>query len=331
MVAPLHNLVYNELIKIISKKRILVIALILLILIPIFTYAQLQTTQETIKKLGTSDWRTLLQQQIIDQQNRLTSSRLPDEFRKFIQLNIQQQQYYLNNNINPAAPGAPTFMRNFVEQGVSLFIPLLIVVVAADLVSSEQSGGTIKLLLTRPVRRWKILLSKYIALLLTTSLIITITAVLSYLISGVVFGYSGWTMPVLIGFSQNSSQILVNSVQSIPQWEYLLMAYGLAWFACVTVATISFMVSVLVRNTASSMGIMLAAIISGSLLAQLAPNWNQIKYVAFVQLNLIDYLSGDPILINGLTLPFSLAVLSVWSIIALIISFVVFTRRDVLA
>jgi ABC-2 type transport system permease protein len=327
----LFNLVYNEVLKVIRKKRILVVTLILLVLIPIFTYAQYQTVQNAVKQLGTSDWKVMLQQQIVDQQNRLSSSNLPQEWKEFIRLNVKQQQYYLNNNINPTAPGAPTFIRKFVEQSVSLFLPLLVVILAADIVSSEHSGGTIKLLLTRPVKRWKILLSKYIALLLSISLMVMITAILGYLISGVIFGYKGWTMPVLTGFQTQNGQLITTNVYLIPQWRYILMAYGLAWFACIAVGTLSFMVSVLVRSTSSSMGIMLAAVISGTLLGQLAPSWNALKYLAFTNLELTNYLSGQPVLVTGMSLPFSLAVLSIWSLIGLIVAFVVFTRRDVLA
>ena len=39
---------------------------------------------------------------------------------------------------------------------------LLTVIVAAGIVASEFSQGTIKMLLTRPVKRWKILLSKFL-------------------------------------------------------------------------------------------------------------------------------------------------------------------------
>ncbi|GGE18816.1 ABC transporter permease [Marinithermofilum abyssi] len=323
-------LVYNELLKMAKKKRLLVVLLIVAVLIPVFTYAQYRTVQNTMEQLGTSDWRAVVQQQIIDNQNRLSSSRIPKEWKEFIQINIQQLQYYLDHDINPNAPGAPTFVRRFVEQAIALFLPLLVVVVASDIVSSEHSGGTIKLLLTRPVRRWKILWSKYLALILVVSLIVTATALLSYLISGLIFGYKGWDMPVITGFQEKNGELITTNVHLIPQWQYILMAYGLAWFTCVAVATLSFMVSVLVRSTAASMGIMMAALISGSLLVQLAPSWTTLKYLAFTNLQLTDYLSGTPTMIEGMSLPFSLAVLGVWSLIALAIAFIVFQRRDVM-
>ena len=78
-------------------------------------------------------------------------------------------------------------------------------------------------------------------------------------------------MPVLTGFQMKGEHLITDYVHLVPQWKYILMALGLAWFTCTAVATLSFMVSVLVRSTAASMGIMLAALIAGNLLVQLAP------------------------------------------------------------
>lgn len=329
MAGNMQALVQNETLKILRRRRFLVVVLILAILIPIFTYAQYKSVLTAQERMGTSDWRTLLQQRIVDMTNRLSSSRLPEEWRELIKINIQQQQYYLDHDINPDAPGGPTFSRSFMDQAVSLFLPMMIVVLAVDLISAEHSEGTIKLLLTRPVRRWKILTSKYITLILFTSLTVLLALVMSYLISGVVFGYRGWDMPVLTGFKVVAGELDTSSVFMLPQWLYLLMQYGLGWFVCMVVGTISFMVSVLIRSAAAGMGIMMAALISGSILSQMASSWESAKYLFIVNLQLTDYLAGSLPPIKGMTLPFSLAVLSVWAIAALIVSYTVFIRRDV--
>jgi ABC-2 type transport system permease protein len=325
----LTNLVYNEMLKIVRKKRLVIIAAIIAVLVALFTYAQFKRVQEVQERLGTSDWRTQLQQQIIDTQNRLNSSGISEEWRKFLQIRLQQQQYYLDRNINPSAPGAPTFMRMFVENSIELFLPLMVMVVVADLVSSEASGGTIKLLLTRPVSRWRILLSKYIAMLLSISFIVAQLALLSYLISGAVFGYSGWNLPLLTGFAVNGEELNTERVHLIPQWKYVLIELGLAWFVSVVVGTLTFMLSVLMRSTAAVMGVMLAALISGAILSNMVSSWQSAKYFFMVNLRLTDYISGAAPPISGMTLGFSVSVLAVWGLAALAVSFFVFTKRDV--
>ncbi|KXG09334.1 ABC transporter permease [Anoxybacillus rupiensis] len=323
------DLVYNEMLKIIRKKRLFIIAAITAVLVALFTYAQFKHVQDVQKRLGTADWRTQLQQQIIDTQNRLNSSGIDEEWRKFLQIRLQQQQYYLDHNINPSAPGAPTFMRTFVENAIDLFLPLMVMVVVADLVSSEASGGTIKLLLTRPIKRWKILLSKYIAMLLSISFIVLSLVCLSWLISGAVFGYGGWNLPLLTGFTIQGEELNTANVHLISQWKYLLMELGLAWFVAVVVGTLTFMLSVLIRSTAAVMGVMLAALISGAILANMVSSWESAKYFFMVNLRLTDYISGTAPPINGMTLGFSMSVLAVWGIAALLVAFFVFVKRDV--
>jgi ABC-2 type transport system permease protein len=325
----LYSLVRNELLKIVRKKRILVVAGIIAILVGMFTYAQWKEIDRRLERFGDVDWRTTLQQQIIDTQNRITSSGISDEWKSQLQLRIQQQQYYLDHNINPVEPGAPTFMRTFAEHSITLFLPLMVMVVAADIVSSERSAGTIKLLLTRPVKRWKILMSKYLALLLSISVIVVLFGLLSYLISGIVFGYQGWNAPVIIGFSAEGIELNTTAVQLIPQWQYLLMEFSLVWFVALVVGSIAFMLSVLIKNTPAGMGVMLAALISGAILSNMVSSWESAKYLFMINLDLTAYLAGKAPPIEGMSLGFSLIVLTLWGLAALAVSFSVFTRQDI--
>lgn len=325
----LGRLTYNESLKIVKKKRFLVVLLILVVLIPLFVYAQMKQTQTLTERLDTKDWRVIVQQQIVDYQNRLSSARIPEEWKQHLQLRVEQLQYFLNHDINPTQPGAPTFVREFLAKSSTLFLPLLVMVVATDLVSGEHGEGTIKLLLTRPVRRWKILLSKLLSMLLFVSLIVAATAAFSYVMSGVVFGYRGWNDPTLVGFQVANGNLVTEGVRLIPQWKYILMTGGLVWFVSMVVAAISVMLSVLIRSTAASMGVMLAALIAGNILTGMASSWEEAKYLFMVNLQLTDYLSGQMPPIEGMTLPFSLTVLSIWGLAALVAAFFTFIRQDI--
>ena len=315
--------------KLLAKKRLIVIAVIVAVLVGLFTYAQYKQSLERQEKLGTTDWRASVQTSIIDITNRLSSSGMSDDTRERMQITLKQQQYYLDHDINPSEPGAPTFMRIFIENSGMMLIPLLVIVIASDLVSSEHSLGSIKLLLTRPVQRWRILVSKYISLLLAISIIMAIVGILSFLLSGIVFGYKGMDAPVITGFSAQAGNLDISRVRMISQWKFLLMDFGLVWFVAVVVGTLSFMLSVLIRSTAAGMGIMLAALVSGSILSTMVSSWESAKYLFMVNLNLTGYLSGIAPPIEGMTLLFSISVLVVWWLLALLISFFVFTRQDV--
>jgi len=327
-VRDLLPLIQNETLKIWKKKRFYVILLILLVLIPIFTYAQMRVSQTNAVHF--KDWRNQIQQQITDLQNTLASDRVPEEWKKYDRIEILRLQYYLDHDVNPSSPDAVSFTRQFMASSVSLFFPLMILAIASDLVSGERSSGTIKMLLTRPVKRWKILMSKLVALTLYVSLAIVATGAVSYLISGAVFGYGGWTMPVFTGFGVQGGTIDASGVHAVPQWLYLFMQSGLIWVSCMTVAVLSLMVSVLLRSTAASIVTMMAAVISGTILSGMTSSWESAKYLFSVNIDLTDYLEGVPAPIDGMNLVFSLGVLAAWSAAALAVSFGIFTKQDIL-
>lgn len=322
-------LVKNETIKMIRKKRFYVILLVLIVLVPMFAYAQMRESQEKREKYG-NDWRREVQQAITDNQNSLGSDRVPEEWKRYRQIYIQQLKYYLEHDVNPQEPGGVTFTREFLDNAATLFIPLLIMGIGSDIVSSERTGGTIKMLLTRPIRRWKILFGKLIALLMFVSLIVVSTSLICYLISGLFFGYKGLSLPVFTGFQLNGAEVDLSGVHAVPQWQYILMQTGLIWFVSVIVACLAFMVSVLVRSTSASIVIMMAALIAGNILSNMASAWTSAKYLFMVNLGLTNYLSGTPSPIEGMTLGFSLIVLAVWGAASLIVSFLVFTKQDIL-
>ncbi|WP_123040727.1 ABC transporter permease [Cohnella candidum] len=322
-------LIQNETIKVWKKKRFAVVLLILLILIPVFVYAQMKIAQNSAEKFK-GDWRAELQNRITDNTRALGSDRIPEEWKKWRRALVQQLQYYLDHDINPQSPNAVTFTRGFMDNAVTMFIPLMVLAIASDLVSGERSTGTIKMLLTRPVKRWRILASKLVTLTLYVSLIIVCTIALCYLISGLVFGYKGWGEPIFVGFQVSGANVYTATVHAVPQYLYLLMQGGLIWFASMVVAILALMVSVLVRSTAASFVTMMAAIIAGAILTNMASSWHSAKYLFNVNLELTSYLQGTPPPIEGMTLGFSLAVLGIWALAALGVSFAVFTKQDIL-
>lgn len=330
-------MVENEVIKTIFKKRLILIFGILAVLITLFSYGQKYTIDKNkdqlSKRLGVSvnyDWKKLTEQQIINTKNRLDSPYITDSEKASLNVRIGQLQYYIDNDINPVDSSAAKFSSKFMEQAIFMFLPLLIVMLAADMVSGEATTGTIKLLLTRSVPRWKILASKYIALLILEVIVLVFSLVLSVIISGIFFGYGGWLEPVAAGFRVIEGKLDTQGVINVPQWQYTLMVYALAHFVAIVIGSISFMVSVLVKSTSSSIGVMMSTLVGGSILSYFIADWEITRYFFMVNLRLTDYLSGSVQPIQGINMVFSVTVLAVWAIAALVISFVRFTKQDIL-
>jgi len=315
----------------------LLITAIMLILISLFAYGQNYQYKNTMNKyLKTTteseniEWQSLQKQQIQDLKNRLNRPDTPEESKASLNIKIQQNQYYLDNNINPITPSATKFSIKLMEQSIFILLPLLIIILAGDSVCGEFSAKTIKILLTRAIPRWKVLLCKYLALLILFSIVILEMAALSLLVSGFLFNNWGFYEPIATGFNSSSGILDVSNVIKVTQLQYLILVYSLGWFVSIIVGTISFMVSVLVRNTATSIGIMMATLIGGGFLQLFLADWPMVKYFFVINLNLPQYLTGSYTPISGMSLLFSTLVLLTWGISALIVSFVVFTKQDVL-
>ena len=333
----MYNLVKNEVIKIVYKKRVFIIFGILLILVILFAYGQYYTVnknrEQLEKRIGISqtyDWKMLAQQQIINQKNRQESAYVTENEKASINVRISQLQYAIDNNTNPIDTNAARFSIAFMEQAIYMFLPLLIIMLAADMVSGESTNGTIKLLLTRVVPRWKILLSKFIALVMLELVVLAFTLLASIIVAGLFFGFGGWMEPVTVGFKVIGGKLDSSSVINLPQWQNIVLVYALAFFVSLVIGCISFMVSVLVKSTATSIGIMMSTLVGGTFLSFFLSDWDIIRYFFMVNLRLTDYLSGNVQPIDGINMSFSIIVLAVWGIGALSVSFIRFTKQDIL-
>jgi ABC-2 type transport system permease protein len=206
---------------------------------------------------------------------------------------------------------------------------LLVAVLGSDIVSAENAEGTDKLLLTRPVRRWKILAAKLVTLWLFASLTLLVGALLAYAVTAPVLPARGWDAPTFNGFQFSGDTFRMESVRQLPLWKDALVAYGLEWYALLTVASICLMLSVLFKSSAASIGTMLASLIGGTILTRISPDWTAGKYLFVSALPLADYYTGQAPPYDGMSMLFCIGLLGAWALGALAIAFTLFTRRDV--
>jgi len=304
------------------------VLLILVALIGLIVFAQVKGRE---RFLSGKDWRVRVQERIAGMQNGLRSGRMPRTAERWSRFEIARLQYHVDRNVDPDAITGPLFVRAFANASSYLLLPLLALVFGSDIVSSEFSQGTIKILLTRPVPRAAVLASKLVALALAITLMVLAGAAVAYAFGGVAFGFRGWGAPILTGFRLTGEAFNVSTIRSLVLWKDTILVFGLAWFAALSVGALALLTSVLLRSTAAAMGTMFAALIAGTILPRVAPSWEAQKYLFVTNLPLPDYYSGSPPPIPGITVGFSVAVLSLWAAAAVLAAFAVFTRRDVLA
>ncbi|MCX6151761.1 MAG: ABC transporter permease subunit [Ignavibacteriales bacterium] len=130
------------------------------------------------------------------------------------------------------------FIGYIVLQSLFVHIPFLIVLVGGDLLAGEATSGTYRMLITRPVSRFQIVTSKFLAGIVTTILLLLWLAVTS-LGLGVLFFGTG----VLFVFK---GQIIVLSQNDV-LWRFFA-AYGFGVLSMTVVVSLAFLFSSLVEN-----------------------------------------------------------------------------------
>jgi ABC-2 type transport system permease protein len=327
-------LLYNEVLKLLRRRRPQLVLLLLVAILGISTWAQERQLANQRSEAGAaaegSDWRARVETRIDALERGAQRRRIFVGFTRFQRFEAGRLRYHLAHGLDPNRQTGPLFARGFAALASTLLLPLLVTVLAADVVTAESSAGTMKMLLTRPVARWKVLASKLAAVLLLASLLVVAAAVLSWAIGGLAFGWRGFGAPVFTGFRSTGDGVDTAGVRMAPLWLDTLAAYGLAWLTAVCVAALAVTLSVLFRSSVGAMGTLMAVLIAGTLLGQLAADWQPAKWLFPTNLALAQFYSGTPPPVDGMTVGHAAAVLAAWAAAALAVAFAVFQRRDVI-
>jgi ABC-2 type transport system permease protein len=331
-------LLHNELLKLSRRRRPELVFVVLAAFLAISTWAQHRQQEARRGEAAAqgrvvtpTSWRAETERRIGDLERRASRRRFFVNVNRMARFEAARLRYHLAHDIDPGRQTGPLLSRAFAALGSMLLLPLLITVLAADLVSGEASAGTIKMLLTRPVARWKILSAKLAAMAVYATLLVGASALLSWAISGLVFGWRGWSAPVFTGFRFGSETVDLTGVRMAPLWLDTLASYGLGWVSTLTVGTIAVTFSVLFRSSVGAMGTMMATLVAGSLLGGMAQDWTPAMWLFPTNLGLPQLYSGVPPPVIGMTLLHSVLVLAAWSLAAVGTALYVFERRDVTA
>lgn len=240
---------------------------------------------------------------------------------EFYKQAIAENQYRIDHNLPPSTTyNVWDFMTDAV--GYISFVALFTIIIAAGIIANEFSWGTIKLLLIRPISRVKILLSKYITVLLFALFMISTLFVSSFLFGSIFFGFEG-TQPYL---SYVNGEIIERNI--IVQ---LLIEYGLESVGLLMFTTLAFMISAAFRNSSLAIGLAIFFLLSGNIITGIiGAYYDWAKYLIFANINLSQYINGSS-LIDGMTMTFSVIMLTIYFIIFMVIAFIAFVKRDVSA
>ncbi|MCM3757937.1 ABC transporter permease [Sporosarcina aquimarina] len=313
--ANLLKLLQNEWMKLWSKKGTWIMAGLMVVLI--IAMAGIMKWSGSLMDVE-SDWKLSTQSELENNKNSLEVGILKGESKRLAEENVQISEYRLANDVAP--------LKDFSREGmiynpsVGSIALLLTVIVAAGIVASEFSQGTIKMLLTRPVKRWKIMTSKYLAILLFGVLLMLIGFITTILSAFIFFPSEGGQALSISG----------GNVVEVSIWGHGLYMLLLSFVNVIITATFAFMIGSVFRSSGMAIGLSLFIYFTGSVIVGLLSRFEIVKYLIFTHMDLTMY-ESNYILNDEITLSFSLVVLTVYLIAFLIVSYTVFTKRDITA
>ncbi|MFM2363517.1 MAG: hypothetical protein RLZZ316_2419 [Bacteroidota bacterium] len=121
-----------------------------------------------------------------------------------------------------------------------IHIPLLIALVAGDLVAGEANMGTLRLLATKPISRTQLMLAKFFAATIYTAMLLLWMALLALALSIYLFD----TNDIIVARNDVIEVIKKDDVL----WRYIA-AFGYATVALTTVASLAFLLSIFADNS----------------------------------------------------------------------------------
>ena len=312
------SLIRNEWMKIFSKiSTFIFIGIIIVALIG---------TAIIVKTINSeSDWKAEEQENITYHQEILDDANSVEEDKEYAREEIARSQAKLDAGVDPNQISSWTFMVDQVT-GVASFVTLFAVIICSSSVSAEFSDGTIKQLLIRPHRRWKILLSKYISTVLYAGLMLLVLVIAGYLVGLTFFGSGSFNEKML----DPGSYEAVKTIEAGPYF-FELMLYWIPGF--LLILSIAFMLSTLFKSQAIAVGVSVFILFASStlnaLIMFLVERYEWLKYVLFPHIDLRRYLMESLPMFEGATVGFSLAVLAGYYLLFMAIAFFAFQKKDI--
>ena len=201
----------------------------------------------------------------------------------------------------------------------------MIVMIAGTIVSEEFNKGTIKLLLVKPYDRRKILLAKFITVLIMILFSIAVVVIMELIVGGIIFGWNSLSIPIL------QYNFDTQSLENIPIFTYLGIEILTQLPKLILLATLAFSCSTLFTNSAVAIAIPLLGYMSADMINMLVIQYKVEFMKFFVSLNwdFKEYLFGKLPTMEGLTLGFSIIICSLYFVAMLIPTFIAFIKKNI--
>lgn len=242
---------------------------------------------------------------------------------------------------------------NSINFEISLFGLLGMIILASgiavfmsDIVSGESTPPTLKFLLVQPIKRGKVILSKFIAVVITVVSMIAGLEIVSFGVLSCINGFEGWDMTEVIGtkyqwdYSTVATQgepvlkAIENSGVEINRFNLLLQSFGLQLLFIVACCAFIFLISAIFKSSMTTMALSVIVSVASTMVAMMSRSVGKIAHINFFNYgNTVSLLQGETALNfrnPNFTVQSGIIVMCITIIVSYIIAHVVFNKKDIL-
>ena len=238
---------------------------------------------------------------------------------------IAINKYVIETKIDSLGKNFHPSLSTSVYDQYDIFILILILLISGGIVSEEFSRGTIKLLLIRPHSRVKILLSKYITVLLMIIFGYFVISATQVAIETIISG-TGNFKPLIATYNFNTY-----TVNSYNIFTYIFIDFIQHFPVYIILITLSFAISTVFTSTTLGITLPVIGMLGGSAINYTVMRRQMINLKYFITLNwdFPIYMNGKLPQLEGITWQFSLIVTLAYLVILLLITFLEFKRKNI--
>lgn len=237
-----------------------------------------------------------------------------DDYVKYLTRSLSETFFISGNLLNGYLIGYMILNAFFV------LFPLTIILIAGEILAGEATGGTYRLIISRPFSRLQILVSKYAAGLIYSFSILVWMMLVSLIVSLIIFGFGE-----LITVSEGVSIFAEDDVF----WRFAL-AYLHIFLSMATVFSLTFLFSSFVENAVgpmiATMSILIGLLIISKLPLELAQDVKPYLFINYMA----DWNLFFSYSIEWTNVINSIIVLGSHSIFFFVLSIIIFLKKDIL-
>ncbi len=246
------------------------------------------------------------------------------EYNNYLE-NREINKYILQNDVDVNKQNDIRGILKGLFDEYGLFIIVMVVMIAGTIVSEEFNKGTVKLLLVKPYSRNKILLAKFITVLMMIAFFIVSVILMELVVGGIIFGYDSLSVPIL------QYNFTTQSLEAISIFPYLGIMILTQLPKIILLATLAFACSTLFTNSAVAVALPLLGYMSADIINMLVLQYKVDFMRFFVSLNwnFEEYLGGNLPSMEGMTFIFSIMICLLYFMIMIIPTFISFKKKNI--